>query len=203
MSYEGWGSPAVDHRPPVTNHKPQIPHPDVPGSYQSAGKAMRLEILLEELLDCLCACSLVIALDLDGDLVILLDSKTHQSKELSHIAALVALPDSDLGAELLGLFDEDSSGTSVNSERISNCEFNFFHDIDSPSLKKTIDTVSIMTCINIHASGREPFAQGLRTLSLLYYETVKEKTAILQNLQLFYQFTHLLLSIMTKMCAAC
>ena len=97
------------HRPPVKGRRRQIPYPDVPGSYQSAGKAMRLEILLEELLDRLCACSLVIALDLDSDLVVLLDSKAHQSKELSHIAALVALPDSDLGAELLGLFDKDAN----------------------------------------------------------------------------------------------
>ena len=86
------------------------------------------DVLGQELLDS-CSCSfLIVALDLDGNGLTLLDAHAHQSHQLAHIAALAVLFKGDAAGKALDGLDEQAGGTSVDAACILNGILEFLHN---------------------------------------------------------------------------
>ena len=86
------------------------------------------DVLAQELLDGLCGCFFIIAFDLDGHGLALLDAHAHQSHQLAHIAALAVLLEGGGACKALHGLDQQAGGTGMDAAGILNSVLKFLHN---------------------------------------------------------------------------
>ena len=86
------------------------------------------DVLAQELLNGLCGCFFIIAFDLDGHGLALLDAHAHQSHQLTHIAALAVLLEGGGACKALHGLDQQAGGTGMDAAGILNGVLKFLHN---------------------------------------------------------------------------